>query len=128
MRGSERLPTTTVVEPALLITINQTYRPDMSPLELYEATRGFWRVGERRDGAHYAFAVYEGVVREVYGIRAWFPAGTLVYQTRKVGANRGSGRMEFEGEVAHEIRNRYVGRFIGKGGQNPIRYVNVPKP
>lgn len=45
----------------------------MTPLELYEATRGTWKLGERRKGARYAFALFEGVVREVYEIEAWHP-------------------------------------------------------
>jgi hypothetical protein len=117
-----------VEEPAVLITINKSFRPGMSPLELYEATRGFWRVGLRREGAELAFAVYRGDVHEVYRIRAWYPAGTLPYRTRDVGQNRGSGRWEFEGEVATDVRRKYVGRHVGKGSQNPIRYVNVPIP
>ena len=114
-----------VREPALLITINQLYRSGMSPLELYEATRGFWVIGPRREKAELALAVYQGVVREVYRIRAWYPAGTLEYKTRDVGANRGSGRWEFEGEIAADVREQYIDRSVGKGGQNPIRYLNV---
>ena len=114
-----------VREPALLITINQLYRSDMSALELYEATRGFWVIGPRRDKVELALAVYQGIVREVYRIRAWYPAGTLDYQTRDVGVNRGSGRWEFEGEIAEDVRADYIDRSVGKGGQNPIRYVNV---
>ena len=71
-----------VRERALLITINQTYRSDMNALELYEATRAFWVIGPRRDRVDVAMAVYRGVVREVYRIRSWHPAGTLQYQTR----------------------------------------------
>jgi hypothetical protein len=33
--------------------------------------------------------------------------------------------MEFEGGVAEDVRGDYVGRSVGKGGQNPITYVNV---
>lgn len=50
---------------AILITINKLYRSDMSGLELYEATRGIWVVGNRRNTVHYAFAVFQGIVREV---------------------------------------------------------------
>ena len=71
-----------VREPALLITINQLYRSGMSPLELYEATRGFWVIGPRREKVELALAVYQGVVREVYRIKAWHPAGTMTYETR----------------------------------------------
>jgi hypothetical protein len=114
-----------VEEPAVLITINKTFRHGISSLELYEATRGFWVIGPRRDKVEVAVAVYRGVIREVYRIRNWYPAGTLEYRTRDVGVNRGSGRWEFDGEVASDLRAKYVGRFVGKGGQNPIRYVNV---
>ena len=114
-----------VREAAILITINQLYRSGMSPQELYEATRGFWVVGPRREQAELALAVYQGVVREVYRIRAWHQAATLEYATRDAEANRGNGRWEFEGDIAEDVRDDYVGRSVGRGGQNPIRYVNV---
>ncbi len=110
---------------AMLITINQRYRGDMAPLELYESTRGIWKVGERRDEVEYAMAVYQGVVREVYRIDRWHAAGTLAYETRDSSGFRDSGRWEFSGKVAGDIREEYVGYSVGKGGQNPIRYANV---
>lgn len=110
---------------AILITINKLYRSNMTPLELYEATRGIWVVGPRRNKAEYAMAVYQGIVREVYRIGQWYPAGTLEYQTQDSSDFRNSGRWEFSGDVAHEIRAEYVGFSVGKGGRNPIRYVNV---
>lgn len=64
---------------AILITINKLYRSNMTPLELYEATRGIWVVGPRKNKAGYAMAVYQGIVREVYRIGQWYPAGTLEY-------------------------------------------------
>ena len=119
-------PPVVVREPAIIITINRLYRSDMTPLELYEATRGRWVVGPRRDKAVLAFAVYQGVVREVYRIRAWHPAGALEYLTRSDLRPEDVGRRwEFEGEVAVDVRDQYVLRSVGKGGQNPIRYVNV---
>lgn len=110
---------------AILITINRLYRSGMTPAELYEATRGIWVVGRRREKAEYAMAVYQGVVREVYRIGRWYPAGTLDYETRDASGFRDSGRWEFSGDVAYEIRDEYVGFSVGKGGQNPIRYVDT---
>jgi hypothetical protein len=110
---------------AILITINQIYRSAMSPEELYEATRGIWVVGARREQAEYGMAVYQGIVREVYRIRQWLPAGTLPYRTRDAHGFKKSGRWEFDGVVANGIRDRYVGRSVGMSGQNPIRYRNV---
>ena len=54
---------------AILITINKLYRSDMSPEELYEVTRGIWRVGEiNRNKVEYAISLYQGIVLEVYRI------------------------------------------------------------
>ena len=114
----------TVRERALLITINQLYRSGMTALELYEATRGIWVLGPRREHAELALAVYQGIVREVYRIERWHPSGTLEYRTRDASDFKARGRWEFEGHVATNVRDRYVGYSVGKGGQNPIRYVN----
>lgn len=115
-----------VVHKALLITINRLFRSDMSSEELYEATRGVWKIGPKRDEVEFAFAVYQGVVREVYQVEAWFPAGTLPYFTRDASTVNVSGRWEFKGRVAPEsIRNMYIGFSVGPSGQNPIRYANI---
>ena len=55
-----------VMEPALLIRLTDSYRPGMSDVALYEATRGVWRIGPRREGARLALAVHDGLVKEVY--------------------------------------------------------------
>ncbi len=67
---------------AILFTINRLYRSGMSPLELYETTRGMWKLGKRRERAEYAMCVTYGIVREVYHIDQWYPAGTQEYKTR----------------------------------------------
>jgi serine/threonine protein kinase len=74
-----------ITEPALLIRINRLYREGMSAEALYDSTRGVWRVGTRREGAKYAMAVYGGVVREVYEIDRWHPAGTTPYKDLRQG-------------------------------------------
>jgi hypothetical protein len=110
----------------ILITINRLYRSDMSAEELYEATRGIWKIGARRSQAELAMSVYQGIVREVYRIRRWLPAGTLKYKTRDSRGFKSSGRWEFEGEVARDVRDQYkdfsVRHLLGKKSQNPIRY------
>lgn len=110
---------------AILITINKLYRSDMTAEELYETTRGIWVVGSKRDLVEYGMAVYQGIVLEVYKIQKWFPAGTLEYKTRDAAGFRASGRWEFKGAVARDIREEYVGNSVGMAGQNPIRYKNV---
>ena len=115
-----------VVHKAVLFTINKLFRSDMSSQELYEATRGVWKIGTKRDEVEFAFAVYQGVVREVYQVEAWFPAGTMPYSTREAPTVNVFGRWEFKGRVAPEsIRNMYIGFSVGPSGQNPFRYANI---
>lgn len=99
--------------PVLLITINRLYRSDMSDEERLEATRGIWKLGERRAGAKFGLSVFRGIVREVYRINRWLPAGTLPYRTRDSKYFRGSGRWEFEGSRAEDsVRDRYLGKSV----------------
>ena len=118
-----------VAEPALLIRINRLYRYGMTAEQLFEATRGVWKLSERRARALYAFAVYKGVVREVYRIDRWHPAGTLTYLTRDAADLKLAGRWEFEGHPAETaMRERYidqsVAQYFASNAQNPITYVN----
>ena len=116
-------------EPAILIRINELYRGGMNETELYDATRGIWKVGEERVKAKYAFAVFEGVIREVYEISQWLHAGSTL-SSRNPRGLRSSDRWEFVGRLAPELlRRRYINRYVGQefkqGNQNPIRYVNL---
>jgi len=118
-----------VDEPAILIRVNKLYRYGMTAEELYEATRGVWKLGERRLGAKYAFAVYKGIVREAYEIGKWHPAGTTRYRTRSRDDVKAPGRWEFEGKLASDvIRRRYIDKSVDRhfagNSQNPITYVN----
>ena len=118
-----------ITERAILITLNRSYRKSMNAQEKYEATRGTWKTGPRREQADLALAVFQGVVQEVYRIRRWVPALTLPYETRDSSKMGGQGRWEFEGEVAVDVRDNYLGRsvrrYLTEGSRNPIRYVNV---
>ena len=109
---------------AILFTINKLFHIGMSPQELLEATQGFWVVGPRKDQAEYAMAVYQGIVLEVYRILCWYPAGTIKFKTRDSSEYKNSARWEFAGRIAYNIRDQYVGSSVGKGGQNPVRYLN----
>jgi hypothetical protein len=111
---------------ALLITINQLYEKDMTPTKLLEATRGVWKLGKRREKVEIAMAVYQGIVREVYRVEEWFPAGTQHYRTRPdINKIKKSRRWEFKGKIAGvKLRRQYLHKSVGKSGQNPIRYKN----
>ena len=122
-----------IEHPVLLIRINRLYRHNMPADELYEVTRGVWKVGRRRERVRYALAVFERVVREVYAVNSWHPGHSTPYQYREkeLSGRDLTGRWEFLGEVApEEIRARYrggsVNRYLSPGQQNPIAYVNIP--
>jgi hypothetical protein len=119
----------TITEPCMLIRINQLFRSDMNATALYEATRGVWTCrGKRRARARFAFAVFQGVIREVYAIQDWYPAGTLEYQTRESKDVMKEGRWEFSGKVDERLRAKYRGKsvasYFSKGAQLPFTYVN----
>lgn len=118
-----------VREPAVLIRITRLYRPNMTPIELYDVTRGVWVVGQQRERAKYAFAVFEGIVREVYEIKQWLPAGSTLY-TRPAESVEDEERWEFVGRLAPDpLRRRYIDRDVSghltPGSRNPIQYVNT---
>jgi hypothetical protein len=124
-----------IVEPAILITVNRLYKPDIRPEMLYEITRGIWRIGERRNNAKYAFAVYKGIIREVYEIDSWHSAPRDDSEERKKWiADKGITieavtklRWQFDGRVSEELHH-YIGcstaKYQVQGAQNPIKYVN----
>lgn len=117
-----------ITVPVIFIRINQYYRYDITETELYDATRGVWKVGPRREKAEYAFAVFRGIVREVYKIAHWLRAGST-FTTLRPKVDTLKGRWEFVGTIApDEIRKKYVGRSVDSyfraHSQNPIQYVN----
>jgi hypothetical protein len=81
-------------------------------------------------------AIYRGIVREIYEIAAWLPAGSTMtaFGTTSNVAEVDTqltvdecNRFEFVGRVADErIRRRYIGRsvrdYFATGSQNPIKY------
>lgn len=106
-------------QPALLININKLYHYNISPDELYEATRKHWNVSrDRVNCVRVVGAVYAGIIREVYVPMAWF----------KSPSDR-TGRSYFEGTIAPtELRDKYINKSVSKywkkGSQNPIKYVD----
>jgi len=117
----------TIDDRVVAININRTYRQGISADDLYDCTRGIWRLSrERAEKAQYAFAVYQGVIREVYEIDKWLSAGSTKYQRRQFSQESLKGRYEFTGKVAPDrIRDKYVSEHMPeRHTQNPIRYYN----
>lgn len=117
-----------IKEPSILIRINQEFRYSMTDIELYDFTRGYWKINiARAQNAKYAFAVYNGIIQEVYVIKTWLKAGESMNIRGKV--ENIDDRVEFVGNIAEEeIRQKYkfksVESFFRKGNANPIMYIN----
>ena len=102
---------------------------------LYDTTRGYWKLNPESPGAakaKFALAVHKGIVREVYKIEQWFPAGTTQYSDREQEFEQDfyEGKSEFVGRIAEDkIRKQYrwknVAHFFKNGAINPIKYVSV---
>lgn len=124
----EELSADDISDDVIMIKINQLYRNDLEPYELYDITRGCWRVNkEKAQEAKYAFAVYDGMVLEVYKIAQWFRAGEVMWSTREENIELVKDRFEFVGNIAPDcIREKYINKSVtslfNKGSQNPIRY------
>ncbi len=122
-----------ITDPAILIRVNQLYRHGMPAAELYDITRGVWVLSaERASKMKYVFAVYEGVVREVYEPEKWMPALTTQYPNRTdLVPDDAKGRVEFIGRPAPEaIRQKYllgdVTAYTKVSLQAPCLYINEP--
>jgi hypothetical protein len=128
-------PVIEIIEPVILITVNQFYKRGIGSDELYEITRGKWFINPKKHKPEYAFSIYKGIVREVYEIDRWLPATIDDTEIRRkwVAENsidatvKQTNRWQFEGRASDKLRH-YVGGSVEKyskvGAQNPIRYVN----
>ncbi|HET8865174.1 MAG TPA: hypothetical protein VFM80_05705 [Gracilimonas sp.] len=126
-----------IEEPSILIRINQAFRYSMEEVELYDYTRGQWKINPKRaEDVKYAFAVYKGVIQEIYTVINWYKAGNTFSVRRdnkfieREKEERLEGRYEFIGNIASdEIRKKYkfksVAHYFKEGNSNPIMYLNV---
>ena len=102
----------------IAILINKHYKPTFGDLETFEITRGIWSkrivtTCEKND-AKFAYATFNGVVKDVYIIHSWVPAGTQEYFSRSLDPKRlKTAKWEFVGKKApNTIRELYVGNII----------------
>ena len=113
-----------IIEPSLLIKINQTFSYSLKSNELYDATRQFWRVGKDRDKVKFAFAVFDGTIQEVYKVVSWHKAGTT-FSSRTTTKEE---RWEFVGQIANKnIRDKYLYKDVSDitNNQSPFYYLNI---
>jgi uncharacterized protein len=102
-----------ITEKIMIININRTYRPGVSP---YEATRKYWRINiNRAKQVDYILSEFRGIIRAIYKPIQWVK-------------HHDNNRFYFEGievdssEIKHKYLNKaYQGRQ--RGAANPIRYL-----
>jgi hypothetical protein len=97
------------------ILINKYFEPNFGNLETYEITRGIWSKNSVgiAGKSKYAYAIYHGVVKEIYEIHDWIKAGTQEYFTRNLDTKKIKNRYEFVGKIApEELRIKYKGKLI----------------
>ena len=116
-----------ITENIIIIKINRSYRPGMSKENLYDVTRGCWKISiPYASAADYALAVSFGEVKEVYKIDEWLPASEERRKTIEYDPEIEKGRIIFKGEVANDkIRNKYLGKNVKglyrRGESNPVK-------
>ena len=101
---------------ALIIKINQLYKPGASVEELYEATRYAWKISKpKAEQAEVILAVAHKEIKAAFIADKWLEAAT-------------PGRFGFIGrEASSDIQELYVGKrvpdeYTRQGAANPIRY------
>ena len=124
---------TDIQHPVLLFRLNKSFHKNMSEEEIYEATRGFWRIGtERRQKAQYAFGVFKGIVRGVFSIYDWHKGLSTEYKFRPDIPFDEKNKRQWEftsnkGNTPQEIIDMYlhksVRKHFKKGDQSSFRLV-----
>ncbi|WP_159599193.1 LEM-3-like GIY-YIG domain-containing protein [Agromyces humi] len=90
--------------PLIMVKIQRGWRPDMSEQEIYDKTRGHWKISPWvRDRAKYCLGVAHGVIRGAYRIDTWFPS--------EEPWDAGRNRWGFTGERAREL-DHVVGTHV----------------
>ena len=112
-------------EKCIAININQTYVPGMTDRQIYECTRGIWPLGDDKDQAEYALAVYQDVILEAYTIKGWHRAGDIFSER----AYEPTERYEIVGNISQQLSLKYKGKSLSGlfsgGKQFPVRYFNI---
>lgn len=111
------------MKPILTIRPNKLYKEGMSQEELYDISRGIWKISPSRiSRIKFALVFYKGIVKEVFEIISWHPANTTPYKHFRRNFYDTENRWEFVGKPAGKsIRDQFVGKYMvfKKGDANP---------
>lgn len=113
--SAETLDKNGIKHKVIIININKTYLPGISP---YEATRKSWKMDiDRARKSDFIFSEYKSIIRKIYIPEKWF-------------FTEDNKRCFFEGKECQdkEILNLYLNKQLSdkkQGQANPIQYVNL---
>ena len=130
--GSKILKRSDITDNVIVFRLTDTYHENMTPVELYDATRQFWNITLKSvEGLDYALAIHDNVVLEVYKIEKWYPAFTTLttrpeYYHKQPEKN--PIKYEFIGRIAEDkIRNKYLGKstkgLFKSGNRRVFNYI-----
>lgn len=110
----------------IFLSINNSYK-NGNAQELYEATNFAWGIAKQKvkdNSIKYAFAIYNNKIKEVYTIDKWLTADQRKPKTRVINVSdeKLKKRFAFDGKVANEIRNYFIGKDVDSIGQKGFTY------
>lgn len=119
-------------QPTLFVRLSETYRPDMTPDQVYDCVRWAWDAKLTR--VSQCMLVLGVFVRRVVGAflpERWDFASNITPPANKsnqtVADDIANGRVAFTGKIADDCTwKRFVGREV-QMGRNPIHYVGEAK-
>ena len=107
--------------PSVIIRVSKSYKPGMTPTELYEISRGNWALNiEHASKAVLAYVAFKGKILEVYEISQW-------EQTDQIAGN-GKPRIRFNGNPSSANRFQIgmgIKHLFKKGDASPVKYLNL---
>lgn len=109
-------PCPAIPHPVIMLKIQNGWRPDMNEHDVYQKTRGHWKVApwvrDRMIGG-YALGIAYDIVRGAYKIESWF----LSHEPW----DKGKSRWGFIGEPAHELAD-VIGTHPRHAFPNQVMY------
>jgi hypothetical protein len=119
------------MKPILTIRPNKLYKEGMSQEELYDISRGIWKITPSRiSRIKFAVVFYKGIAKEVFEILSWHPANTTPYKYFRRDHYDTENRWEFVGRPAGKnIRDQFVGKYMEfkQGDANPASIRDAEK-
>lgn len=108
----------------MLLKLSRLWTPAMTPDEVFDATRGWWVVGERVRRARYAVAVSKKVTRAAYRIDYW---RERTETDRDWDPDETRKRLGFWGRETKEIDHLISKDISGlrQSAGSPVVYVNL---